>query len=96
MNLLDEISAAGDLWVKVVEQAMKDLVSWNTHLALMAARYFFLEPVESDRKDIKTFAGLCAATGINADAAAKTVFAGLKPLQQERIYNLLKGAGYNV
>ena len=96
MNLLDEISAAGDLWVKVVEQAMKDLVSYNTNLAVRAARYFFREPVESDRHNIKTFAGLCAATGINADAAAKAVFTGLKSWQQERIYGLLKRAGYNV
>src|SRR3989344_7665229 len=77
----DPFSAAEvALWVRVVEQAKKDLVSWNTNLALKAARYFFLEPVESDRHNIRTFAGLCAATGINADAAAKMVFTGLQLL----------------
>lgn len=94
MEILDQFSAAGNLWVAVIKQAKKDLVLGNTRNALIAARYFFLEPVDSDFRDIKTFAGLCAATRINVDAAAKAIFTELKPNQQERILNLLKNDGY--
>lgn len=90
------LEAEAALWVGVVKQAKKDLVLQNNRFALMAARYFFLEPVESDRHNIKTFAGLCAATDVNADTAAKAVFEGLKPWQRERIYGLLKRDGYTV
>ncbi len=96
MDILDRFAVAGILLERVVRQARQDLVSWDSRLVLPAAEYFFLEPADGDARDVRTFAGLCAATTINADAAAKAIFAGLKPRQKKRIHGLLRRAGYNV
>lgn len=94
MNVADQFSAAGSLWVGVVKQAKRDLVLNDTRNASLAAKYFFLEPADGDDGDIKTFAGLCAATRINANSAAKAIFSELNPDQQERVRNLLRDVGF--
>lgn len=88
--------AVGNVWAAVVKQAKLDLVSPDDRLALLAARYFFFEPRKGDDRDIRTFAGLCAVTSINAEAAAEAIFRKLSPDQKRRICILLKHAGYNV
>lgn len=80
----------------MIEQAKKELTSGDDYLAMRAAMYFFLEPVQSDNDNLRTFAGLCTATQINADAAAIAIFDNLKSHQKRRIRSLLQNAGYNV
>lgn len=89
MSMLDQLSAA-NLWVKVIEQTRRDLTSSDSYLVLAAARYFFIEPVSGDDRDIQTFAGLCTVTNINADAAAKAIFEKLCLCQQKKILYLLR------
>ena len=89
-----QCSPDGNLWSEVIKQVKQDLVSPDTRNALLAAKYFFFEPVAGDERDIRTFAGLCAATTINADVAARAVFGALEPRQQERILRLLKDTGF--
>ena len=78
----------------LIQQAKKDLKSEDSYDALRAAKYFFLKPTEEDSGDLKTFAGLCLATNIDADAGAKAIFDELSPCQQTRIRLLLQDAGY--
>jgi len=80
----------------MIEQAKNDLVSEDDYLAMRAAIYFFLEPVQSDNDNLRTFAGLCGATQINANAAAVAIFNNLKSHQKKRVRSLLQNAGYNV
>lgn len=80
----------------MIKQAKNDLISEDERLAIQAAKYFFLEPTQGDEDDLKRFAGLCTATGINANAAAKTIFSELLPHQQEQICDLLQNAGYHI
>ena len=72
-------SPEGNLWGEVIKRAKQDLVSQSNRNAFLAAEYFFFEPVNGDDRNIRTFAGLCAATNINADAAARAIFGALKP-----------------
>mgnify|MGYP001563236985 CR=1 FL=1 len=78
----------------MIKQAKNDLISQDNYLVLRAAMYFFLKPAQSDNDNLRTFAGLCAATGINSDAAAKAIFDELLSHQQERIRSLLQDEGY--
>ena len=74
----------------MIKQAKNDLISQDERLVLRAAKYFFLEPTQGDYDDLMRFAGLCVATGINSDAAAKAIFDELLSHQQERIRSLLQ------
>ncbi len=94
MEMLNQPSVAGNLWASVVKHAKQDLVLPDLRNALSAARYFFLDPTTGDDSDIRTFAGLCDATRINADAAARAIFNELEPHQQKRILHLLQEVGY--
>ena len=78
----------------MIKQAKNDLISEDKRLVLRAAKYFFLKPTQGDYDDLMRFAGLCAATRINSDAAAKTIFDELLPHQQECIRSLLRHRGY--
>ena len=84
----------GNLWAAVVRSGIEDLASCKRYFAANATEYFFLEPVAGDEKNIRTFTGLCVVTGINADTAAKAIFAKLTPRQQKRVLLLLKRACY--
>ena len=78
----------------MIKQAKNDLISEDEHLVLRAAKYFFLKPTQRDYDDLMRFAGLCVATGINSDAAAKAIFDQLPSHQQECIRKLLRHGGY--
>ena len=80
----------------MIKQAKNDLISEDDYLALRAAIYFFLKPVQSDNDNLRTFAGLCTATQINPDAAATAIFNNLKSHQKKRMRSILQNAGYNV
>ncbi|MDP3778480.1 MAG: hypothetical protein Q8R30_00330 [bacterium] len=84
------------LAASLIKQAKQDLTSEDDYLAVRAALYFFLDPAPCDNDDLKRFAGLCAATKINAEAAAKSIFNELSACQQNRIRSLLRNAGYSV
>ena len=80
----------------MIKQVKNDLISQDEYLVLRAAKYFFLKPTQGDYDDLMRFAGLCAATEIDSDAAAKAIFDELAPHQQECIRSLLQNAGYHV
>lgn len=82
------------LAASLIEQGKKDLVSEDDYIVLKSAKYFFLKPAQGDDGDLKKFAGLCMATGIDADAAAKAIFDELLPYQQKSIRSLLRSTGY--
>ena len=96
MNTVDQFAAAGTLWVAVIKQAKQELVSSDDRRACLAAEYFFLAPGKGVDRDMRKFAGLCAATKINADAAAKAIFDELKPKQKERVLILMRNDGNDV
>lgn len=105
-ELINQFSAAGVLWVRVVEQAMSDLclrgtlvrgkLVLDTRAVINAARYFFLEPQPVDFINIKTFTGLCTATGINHEVAAQAIWRKLEPHHKRRVLMLLRDDGLNV
>lgn len=80
----------------LIKHAKKDLMSQDDHVVLQSAKYFFLRPAKGDDGDLKKFAGLCLATGIDDTAAAEAIFKELPSSRQKRIRKLLHNAVYHV